>query len=209
MTERPLHIPAGIPAASRPLRARGRVTMGRLMDAGLAVLAEDGGHEASIDADVARAGTAHGTFYQYFGNKQDLLVTLAHECADVMVELVAHLDDIGPDDDGRRAVRQWLVQFLDAYDRYEGVVRAWMQSQVEHPDLRALGEETMGAFAQRFVTLTGDTARAAALLALLERLSYGLTARGVRIGRERMLDTLTTIVHRGFFSPAARAVTSS
>jgi AcrR family transcriptional regulator len=209
MTERPIHIPEGIPAATRPLRARGRVTMGRLMDAGLAVLAEDGWHDASVDAVVARAGAAHGTFYQYFGNKQDLLLTLAHECADVMVELVEHLDVVGPDDAGRLAVRQWLVRFLDAYDRYEGVVRAWMESQVDHPDLRALGEDVMGAFAQRFITLTGEPTRAAALLALLERLSYGLTARGVRIGRERMLDTLTTIVHRGFFSPAARATTSS
>ncbi|HVV34969.1 MAG TPA: TetR/AcrR family transcriptional regulator [Acidimicrobiales bacterium] len=209
MSERPIHIPAGIPAASRPLRARGRVTMARLMDAGLEVLAEDGWHDASIDAVVVRAGAAHGTFYRYFANKQDLLLTLAHECAAVMVELVSHLDAVGPGAAGRDAVRSFLVRFLDAYDRYQGVVRAWMESQVDHPDLRALGEDVMGAFAARFIALTGDPMRAAALLALLERSSYGLAARGVRIGRDRMLDTLTTIVHRGFLSPAAPAATSS
>jgi AcrR family transcriptional regulator len=209
MSERPIHIPAGIPAATRPLRARGRMTMARLMDAGLVVLAEDGWHDASVDAVVTRAGAAHGTFYQYFANKQDLLLTLAHECADVMVELVAHLDTVGSDEHGRAAVREFLVRFLDAYDRYQGVVRAWMESQVDHPELRALGEEVMGAFAQRFTALIGDPVKSAALLALLERASYGLTARGVRVGRERMLDTLTTIVHRGFFSPTAHAAPSS
>lgn len=175
------------------------------MDAGLVVLAEQGWHDASIDAVVARAGTAHGTFYQYFANKQDLLVALAHECADVMIDLVAHLEADGP-----VAVRDWLHAFLDAYDRYRGVVRAWMESQVDHPDLQRLGQEVMGAYSERFVVLTGgDALRAAALLALLERLSYGLTSRGVRVGRARVLDTLTTLVHRGFFSPHALAAPSS
>lgn len=177
--------------------------MRRLMDSGLVVLAEQGWHDASIDAVAERAGTAHGTFYQYFANKQELLVALAHECAEVMVELVDQLEPATTDD-----VRDWLVQFLDAYERYRGVVRAWMESQVDHPDLQRLGQNVMGAYATRFATLTDDPLRAAALLALLERLSYGLSSPGVRIGRERVLDTLTTIVHRGFFSPARRAAPS-
>jgi hypothetical protein len=85
-----------------------------------------------------------------------------------------------------------------------------MESQVDHPDLQRLGQQVMGAYSERFVVLTGgDALRAAALLALLERLSYGLTARGVRVGRERVIDTLTTLVHRGFFSPHALAAPSS
>jgi AcrR family transcriptional regulator len=191
--------------ADRPLGARGERTKRKFMEAGLAVLAEQGWHDASIDAVVARAGTAHGTFYQYFANKQELLVALAHECADVMMDLVARLAPEARDD-----VRAWLVAYLDAYDRYRGVVRAWMESQVDHPDLQRLGQQVMGAYSERFAVLTGgDVLRAAALLALLERLSYGVTARGVRIGRDRVLDTLTTLVHRGFLSPHALATPSS
>jgi AcrR family transcriptional regulator len=190
--------------------------MARLMDAGLESFAELGWHDASIDDIVARADSSHGTFYLYFGNKQDLLLTLAHECADVMVELLDELAGGEPGEPGapdRAAVRRWLERYLDAYEPYRGVVRAWMESQVDHPELAVLGSDVMTAFGARFRDVVHDAdprspvdpaLRAAALLALLERFSYVRASRGSAATRDEILDTLAAIVHRGFLRPPRR-----
>lgn len=184
--------------------------MARLMDAGLDAFAESGWHEASIDDIAARAGAGHGTFYLYFGNKQDLLLTLAYECADVMVGLVGELDPPPTEPESVAALRAWLARFFAAYGRYRGVVRAWMESQVDHPELLQLGRDVMTAFGARFTTLTGDDpARAAALLALIERFSYVAATREMPVDADTTLDTLAVMIHRGFLSGTGRATTSS
>lgn len=175
--------------------------MVRLMDAGLASFAELGWHESSIDDVVARADTSHGTFYLYFGNKQDLLVTLAHECAADMLELLGQLGPVDAGVAGREHVRAWLERYLDTYERHGGIVRAWMERQVEDPDLAALRDEVMARFGAHFTDLVGgphSAVRAAALLAMLERFSYVLASRDLALDRDRVLDTLATITHRGF-----------
>ena len=65
----------GTPAQNRELRAQGRKTMRRLLDAGMRVFAERGFHAARVDDIVRAARTSHGTFYLYFANKEDLLCT--------------------------------------------------------------------------------------------------------------------------------------
>jgi len=70
----------GAPAQSRELRAQGRKTMRRLLDAGMRVFADRGFHAARVDDIVRTARTSHGTFYLYFTNKEDLLRALATEC---------------------------------------------------------------------------------------------------------------------------------
>ncbi len=171
------------------------------MDAGLVVLAVDGWHDTTVDAVVTRAELSHGTFYLYFGNTTDLLRTLAYECADVMVDLVTELGPVSQDEAGRLAIREWLARFFAAYERYQGVVRAWMENQVDHPELAALGQRVMGTFRTRFVDVVGaDEIRAAALLALIERFSYTLVSRDVDLDPAEVLDSLATMVHRGFFT---------
>ncbi|MDQ1383890.1 MAG: hypothetical protein QOG65_1269, partial [Actinomycetota bacterium] len=54
----------------RELRARGRDTKRRLLDAGESVLATKGYHSTRVDDVVKVARTSHGTFYLYFSNKE-------------------------------------------------------------------------------------------------------------------------------------------
>ncbi len=62
-----------VPVQGRELRAQGRKTMSRLLDAGMRVFAERGVHAARVDDIVRAARTSHGTFYLYFPNKEALL----------------------------------------------------------------------------------------------------------------------------------------
>src|SRR3989440_1620538 len=90
----------GTPAQARELRAQGRKTMRRLLDAGMRVFAERGFHSARVDDIVRAARASHGTFYLYFTNKEDLLRALAVECAQEMDALADRLGPIGRDDAG-------------------------------------------------------------------------------------------------------------
>ena len=65
------------------MRAQGRKTMRRLLDAGMRVFADRGFHAARVDDIVRAARTSHGTFYLYFTNKEDLLRALANESAPI------------------------------------------------------------------------------------------------------------------------------
>src|SRR5215831_10830956 len=59
----------GRPAQDRELRAQGRQTVRRLLEAGLAEFDERGFQAVRVDDIVRRARTSHGTFYLYFSNK--------------------------------------------------------------------------------------------------------------------------------------------
>src|SRR5690349_4174045 len=118
---------SGIPAQQRELRAQGRRTMRRLLDAALKVFAQRGYHAARVDDIVRVARTSHGTFYLYFSNKEDLLRALAVDCAHEITDIANRIGPIGPDAAGREELRRFLGEWLAMYRRYGPVIRAWME----------------------------------------------------------------------------------
>jgi AcrR family transcriptional regulator len=197
---------AGVPAQSRELRAQGRKTMRRLLDAGSRVFADRGFHAARVDDIVRAARTSHGTFYLYFTNKEDLLRTLATECA---LEMSALVDTLGPvtlDDAGYAELRGFLGRFFTTYRRYGPVLRAWMEGHVEDRAVTALGVQsftdiaTMLGRRMREAGAPADAASISALMAMLERFAYFLVSRRLDFDADATLDTVTHVVHRGFFA---------
>jgi AcrR family transcriptional regulator len=203
---------AGTPARQRELRAQGRKTMRRLSDAGMRVFAERGYHQSRVDDIVRAARTSHGTFYLYFANKEDLLRALAVDCAAAMEALAQEVEPIDPGEAGYEALREFLAKFVSTYRRYGVVIRAWMEDQVSDREVDRLGVRAFthiaSALGQRMeqsdVAQPVDaTASTAALMALLERFSYAVASRDLGFDDDAMLDSLTTIVQRGFFGAAA------
>src|SRR3954462_11474318 len=86
--------------ATRELRARGRNTKRRLLDAGETVLASKGYHATRVDDVVKVAQTSHGTFYLYFANKEELFRALAAEVAEEMQALAEALEPLAAGDTG-------------------------------------------------------------------------------------------------------------
>ncbi|HEV2309531.1 MAG TPA: helix-turn-helix domain-containing protein [Acidimicrobiia bacterium] len=203
----------GRPAEQRELRAQGRRTLRRLLDAGLRVFARRGYHAARVDDVVRAARTSHGTFYLYFSNKEDLLRALAVDCADELTDLASDVGPIGPDAAGRAELHRFLGRFLDIYRHYGPVIRAWMEDQVGDRHVDRLGVRAFTAIGERLALRmreggqhppAGQRATVGALMALLERFSYGV-ASGRIAADDGALDTLTTVVHRGFFGAAVPA----
>jgi AcrR family transcriptional regulator len=190
----------GIPAQGRELRARGRRTLRRLLDAGAAVFAERGLHAARVDDVVKAAKTSHGTFYLYFANKEDLFRALTLDVAERMVELAADFPEFSADGDGEVALRAWLERFADLYDQYGAVIRAWTEAEIVDSEFGRIAGDMVAQFAgileDRLRTSAPDLdpqVAALAIVAMIERSSYYVLARQLRVDRDQMLDTLTTV----------------
>ena len=202
----------GAPAQERELRAQGRKTMRKLLDAGMTVFERRGYHAARVDDIVKVARTSHGTFYLYFANKADLFRALVTEAAEEMTTHAASLGRVGPDEAGYEELRKWLDRFVDLYRHYGPVVRAWTEADVEDSEFGRLGAEVLADFAQTLASRIRDAGRspvhpaiaALAMVAMIERLNYYVLSRSIDIDRDEMIDTLATIVHVGVFRGTVR-----
>jgi AcrR family transcriptional regulator len=181
--------------------------MRKLLDAGMQVFAERGYHAARVDDIVRAARTSHGTFYLYFANKEDLLRALAVDCADEMTRLADGIGPIGPDELGARELHSFLDRFVTTYRQFGPIIRAWMEDQVADREVDQLGVKAFTAIGAQLgkrmreakPPAGGDEAAVAALMAMLERFNYALVSRRLVLDEDAMLDTLTRIIHRGFF----------
>lgn len=199
-------VAGGTPAQERKLRAQGRRTLARLLEAGLAVLAEKGYRQTRVDDICRQAGVSHGTFYLYFANKRELFDALAHEVGDEMRGLVAQLGPVGAGARGFRDLRAWLESFTALYEHHYPVVRVWQSDDVD-PELVRLGAEILGDLTDTFaaaLVATGNrngldpTQAAITTVAVVERVNNYLVAR-LRVDRAEMVDTLARVIHAGVF----------
>src|SRR5438445_2359874 len=99
----------GAPAQERELRAQGKKTMRKLLDAAMEVFDRRGYHAARVDDIVKVADTSHGTFYLYFANKEDLFRALLADVSAEMNALARTLGPVGPGPEGREELRDWLA----------------------------------------------------------------------------------------------------
>lgn len=196
----------GVPARDRELRARGRRTMRKLLDAGAEVFARKGFHAARVDDIVKAARASHGTFYLYFANKDDLFRALAQDVAAQMEGLAGALGPLTPDEAGRTELRRWLEGFSEVYERSGPVIAAWTEAETEESEVGRIGTDLLGSFA---VTLGRQVAAssadvdpqvaAMALVAMVERYHYYALAGMVRADRAAVLDTLAAVTHASLF----------
>jgi AcrR family transcriptional regulator len=202
----------GAPAQERELRAQGKKTMRKLLDAAMVVFEKRGYHAARVDDIVKVARTSHGTFYLYFANKEDLFRALLADVAEEVTALAATLGPVGPDENGYRELRGWLARFSDLYLHYGPVIRAWTEAEVEGDDVGAMGEELLTSVATALITRIDDAGApdfdpqiaALATVAMIERLHYYLISRQLDVARDELLDTLAVVLHVGVFGGARR-----
>lgn len=127
----------GRPAQDRELRAQGRQTVRRLLEAGLAEFDERGFQAVRVDDIVRRARTSHGTFYLYFSNKDDFFKALLRDALHDMGVITDAFPVVTRNDAGRAALRQWVHTFCETYAAHAAVIRILSQADV-------VGEEVWG-----------------------------------------------------------------
>ncbi|MFI5065062.1 MAG: TetR/AcrR family transcriptional regulator [Streptosporangiales bacterium] len=201
----------GAPAQDRELRAQGRQTVQKLLEAGLAEFDERGFQAVRVDDVVRRAKTSHGTFYLYFSNKEDLFKALL---SDALIDMAALTDEfpvVTRNEAGQQALRRWVSGFCDAYMAHASVIRILSQAEIVGEEVWGDGLQLMfklsEAIAGGMTAAAGTVGRetppghaeltALALLMMLERINYLLTVE-VRLPRDEMIDRLTAIIFAAF-----------
>jgi len=105
------------PRSARALTAKGRGTRAALLDAALEVFNRQGVFAASVSEISRRCGLAQGTFYQYFHNKEQVLLELADRAITSFWERARGLELESQDLAGRlgRAVELLFSHTRDHY----------------------------------------------------------------------------------------------
>ena len=207
----------GTPAQERELGTQGRLTVRRLLEAGLAEFDERGFQAVRVDDIVRRAKTSHGTFYLYFSNKDDLFHTMLLDALHDMEIITDDFPVVTSNEVGRAALRKWIQSFSDTYLAHATVIRILSQADI-------VGEEVYGdglrllfrlseAIAQGMTAASAGRPGAAgadqpqhgeltalACLMMLERINYLMSVE-VRLPREEMIDRLSAIIYAAFHTP--------
>jgi AcrR family transcriptional regulator len=200
----------GSRAQQRVLRAQGRKTMRKLLEAGLAEFGTRGLHAVSVDDVVRRAQTSHGTFYQYFSNKEDLFKALLRDALHEMKIITDEFPVVTRNQAGRAALRGWVQRFCGIYLAHAAVIRVLSQAEIVGEQIWRSGLQTLFRLAEAITTgMTAarrdvpdgpgqhDELTALACLMMLERVNYLISA-GVRLPRDEMADRLSAILYAAF-----------
>jgi AcrR family transcriptional regulator len=198
----------GSPAQHRELRAQGRQTVGRLLEAGLAEFDERGFQAVRVDDIVRRARISHGTFYLYFANKEDLFKALLRDALHDMGVLTGAFPVVTRNEAGRAALRAWVQKFCETYAAHAAVIRILSQAELVSEDVWGDGLQLLfrlaEAMAQGMTAATGQAEHAeltaVACLMMLERVNYLLSVE-VRLPREEMAERITAIMFAAFGTP--------
>lgn len=110
-----------------------------ILEAAANVFAENGFHRSTIKDIAEAADIAEGTIYNYFGSKDDLLISLIDWLADLEKrrEMYAQLLDV----DFRQAFHSFLLQRLSVIREYNTLLMAVLPEVIIVPHLRELYQQ--------------------------------------------------------------------
>ena len=199
----------GTPARDRELRAQGRATVKRLLDAGMIEFEERGFHGVRVDDVVRRAGISHGTFYLYFANKEDLFKALLRDALHDMEVIAGDFPVVTRDEAGITVLRRWVRQFFDVYAAHATVIRILSQADLVPEEVYGDGLQMMFGISEAMTTGMTAASRnagqepehveltAVACLMMLERVNYLISAE-VPLPPDEMADRIADIMFAAF-----------
>ena len=199
----------GVPARDRELRAQGRATVKRLLDAGMVEFEERGFHGVRVDDVVRRAGISHGTFYLYFSNKEDLFKALLRDALHAMGVIAGDFPVVTRDEAGITVLRLWVRKFFDVYAAHATVIRILSQADLVPEEVFGDGLQVLFAISEAMTTGMTAASRSAgqqpehaeltavACLMMLERVNYLLSAE-VKLPIDEMAYRIADIMYAAF-----------
>ncbi len=199
----------GVPARDRELRAQGRATVKRLLEAGMIEFEERGFHGVRVDDVVRRAGISHGTFYLYFSNKEDLFKALLLDALRDMETVAGDFPIVTRDETGKTVLRHWVRKFFDVYAAHATVIRILSQADLVPEEVYGDGLQMLFSISEAMTTgmtaATRSTGQlpehaeltAVACLMMLERVNYLLSAE-VKLPVDEMANRIADIMFAAF-----------
>jgi AcrR family transcriptional regulator len=177
-----------------------RPTVETLLAAGRDVFVSRGYAGARIDDIVEAAGVSHGTFYQYFKNKNDLAHMLVLAAMRPLATAFVGMPVMAPssrDTPGdAAALRRWLRVYNASHVHEAALIRVWVDAQAQDATLGADAAPAIDWGRRRVAGFLrprgfGDVeAEAIVMVALLD-------AFGSHVRSSRVIDAVALIVQRG------------
>ena len=194
------------PASTRepPRTARGARTRAAIVHAARTVFERDGYHNARLTDITAEAGSATGSFYTYFTNKEEVFAAVLAEVQDEMLH--PHVRAMTDSDDPVALIEAANRAYLLAYRRNAGLMRLLEEVALIDDDIRELRRRRGRAFAERNAEFIRDLqARgladpeldpllgASALSAMVGRIAYSAYVGGEAWKLDDLVATLTRL----------------
>jgi AcrR family transcriptional regulator len=150
-----------------------------LLDAAARLFAEHGYHETSVPDIVQAAGVGHGTFYEYFGSRRDILLALTRPVIDARERLPS-------------------LRSQNLADRIRAEIFWYVSDHVEHLDLSKVWHAASNFDPEIAETRRGERVRR------IERVRKGIESAAVRqdidpgIAAAALVAMLEEFTHRWF-----------
>lgn len=164
----------------QPRQARSRATVEAILEATARVLQEEGGERATTNRIAEVAGVSIGTLYQYFPNREALVLEVAHRHSSEMVEMLAVM----------------AVDLADApiHEAVRTYVRAMLQAHAIEPELhRALIAQVMQIGLEHFTELSE---MAIAIVATyLEERAHQILPTNIPVAAFVLVSTVESVTH--------------
>ncbi len=106
-----------------------------------------GYHGARMARVARRAGTAHGTVYVYFADKDDLLAAVRAEIDLDLGGALQRMPELEPGPAGFNTVGIWISEVCAAYQRHGALLQALAEALTDEDDSRA-GREGLRALSR-------------------------------------------------------------
>ena len=138
-----------------PQQARSQETLGRILDAAEALVAEKGFEDAPVAEIVRRAGSSVGAFYARFRDKDGLIHALYERFLEQATATADEaLDPARWEGAGIAEILDSVVGFLvRIYREQEGLIRAFVLRNHTHPEFQARQERLSHYVSERLAAL--------------------------------------------------------
>jgi AcrR family transcriptional regulator len=195
----------------RRLGRRAQLTRRKLLDATAELLESQGILDLTV-VDIARAvGTSPATFYQYFPNVEDAVLTLSEEVSAEVEEIAVVVEGRWQGAKGLDTARALVDGFLTYWDQHRAILRIRNLAAQEGDErfrevrVRALSAitdrlEAKVTESQKAGKVSADVnpyAAAAAMVAMMERMAaYHFELEGRGVSRDDMVETISRILYQ-------------
>jgi AcrR family transcriptional regulator len=198
-----------------PQQARATETRARILDAACAVFARHGYAAGTTNRIAAEAGLSVGSLYQYFPNKDAILVELVRaHIADGTREVLEAIgpavgsDGPGAADELEVVVRQIVTALVAVHARDRRLHQVLFEESPRPPsllaELRQLEDSVVAMVARRLVdmrpALVDPELTARITVATIESLVHRLVASDRPLDTDRFIDETTRLV-AGYLAP--------
>ncbi|HEU4387580.1 MAG TPA: TetR/AcrR family transcriptional regulator [Blastocatellia bacterium] len=200
-------------ATTDPKQARSKQTKEKIVLAAIELFQARGYEKTTSNDIAAAAGVSVGSFYVYFVDKRQLLLTIFDRLADDVFKVI--FDGLNPehlfDEQLRPMIRDAVSRAIEDKCRHSGLIRVISEMVLKDPDFRAKQKEMMGRSVARIRELISLSRKAGitweidvdAAAFVVQRVVNDISqdvATGIfDFDKEKGIDAVTDMIYRFLF----------